>query len=173
MTLPNLSAHSLVVDRGWWQADLGGVLVTYMDQRMADDAYGRYLSNLASEIDGAAESNRRCVLNEVPDAGSTTAARRKAAADILHARREKLSRITIAYALVTPSALARGALTAVFWLAPPPYPWRVPRDVGEAFRWFATFDGRLDAPTMLSRYDGLKRRLAESTGQQESGRIRA
>ena len=42
MNSSNLSAHSLVVDRGWWQADLGGVLVTYMDQRMADDAYGRY-----------------------------------------------------------------------------------------------------------------------------------
>lgn len=153
-----------VVDTGWWQADLGGVQVTYIDQRMKDDAFGRYLVMLARTIDESGMTERRCILNDVPDVGSTPAARRKAAAAVLDARREKLARITTAYALLTPSALARGTLTAVFWLAPPPYPHRVCRAASEAFAWFAECDSRIDATAMTIRYDALKRRLMAVAG---------
>jgi hypothetical protein len=148
-----------VVDAGWWQADLGRVQVTYIDQRMKDDAFERYLVMLARTIDESSNTERRCILNDVPDVGSTPAARRKAAAAVLDARRDKLARVTTAYALLTPSALARGALTAVFWLAPPPYPHRVCRNSDEAFAWFASCDPRIDAKAMATRYDALKRRL--------------
>jgi hypothetical protein len=54
--------------------------------------------------------------------------------------------------LTTPSPLVRGMLTAVFWVAPPPYEWKVAASEAEAFRWLAERDSQLDAHAALREY---------------------
>jgi hypothetical protein len=107
------------IDRGWFMARLPGVVVTYMDARVDDASYGRFLSALADDIDATPKQQRRGVLYETPDPGVVGADRRKKLGLLLDARSESLAHITAGFVLVTPSAIARGVLTAVFWLAPP------------------------------------------------------
>ena len=62
---------------------------------------------------------------------------RREAAALLKAREEKLRKTTTAFALATPSMLARGILNAVFWLAPPPYIYAVVPTVTEGLNYLA------------------------------------
>ena len=126
------------VDRGWFSALIGSVHATYMDARVDDASYGRYLEALTRDIVTAPLGERHGILYETPDPGTSTAERRRKLAQILTTHHEKLARVTAGYVLATPSALARGLLTAVFWIAPPPYDHHVVATTYEGFAWLAT-----------------------------------
>jgi hypothetical protein len=148
-----------LVDTGWWMADVGKVLVTYMDENANDESFARYVHTLAGDIDGTVEGAKRGILYVAPDPVSITAGRRKQVADVLRVRKQKLARITAGYTLVTPSPVVRGALTAIFWLAPPPYPWSVRGTAREGFAWLATHLEGLDADGLTAQYESLKLRI--------------
>jgi hypothetical protein len=152
---PSASQSHPIVDSGWWLSYLGDVQVTYLDMHMDDASFTRFVRTLAEDIDSAPDQTRRAVFHDVGHGGSHTAARRKAVADVLHSRRDKLGRITVAYALATPSPLVRGAATAIFWLAPPPYPWRVSATPKQAFQWLASKVPTLDPDALSNRYQAL------------------
>jgi hypothetical protein len=137
--------HAFSIDRGWFMARLPGVVATYMDARVDDASYARFLSTLADDIDSTPVQQRRGVLYEAPEALGVGADRRKKLAVLLEARRESLAQITAGYVLVTPSAVARGVLTAVFWLAPPPYQTHVTGTLHDAFAWLAQRVPQLNA----------------------------
>ena len=137
--------QALTIDRGWFMARFPGIVATYMDARVDDASYARFLFALAEDIDGSSLQQRRGVLYEVPEPGVVGADRRKALGLLLDARRERLGRITAGYVLVTPSAIARGVLTAVFWLAPPPYETHVNATLRDAFVWLAQRVPQLNA----------------------------
>lgn len=149
-----------LVDAGWWMAEIGGkVLVTFVDDTANDESFARYLETLATDIDGTVDGTKRGILYVAPDPGAMTAGRRKQVADVLRVRRQKLARITAGYTLVTPSPVVRGALTAIFWLAPPPYPWSVRGTPREGFAWLATHMEGLDVDGLTAQYESLKSRI--------------
>jgi hypothetical protein len=138
--------HQLVaVDRGWFMAKLDCVAATYMDQRVNAASFERYLAALADDIDSANASERRAVLYETPDPGAVGAEARKKLGALLASRKDKLARVTAGYTLVTPSAIARGIATAVFWLAPPPYEYSITATLSEGLAWLAARTPGLDA----------------------------
>ncbi len=78
--------------------------------------------------------------------------------ELLDARKAKLSRITAGYVLVTSSQLVRGLLTAVFWFAPPPYPWHIATSARDGFAWLAgKLPGEVEVGGSLLVYEELKR----------------
>lgn len=109
--------------------------LTYMDERVSDASFGRYLEAVARDIDAAPPDQRRGVLYDTPTPGLTSAARRRQLGEILDTRKDKLRTITAGYVMVTPSTVVRGVLTAIFWLAPPPYDNKVVGSTVEGFRW--------------------------------------
>jgi len=73
------------------------------------------------------------------------AAERRRWGAMLKSREHVLRQTTAGMVLCAPnSPLVRGALTALFWLAPPPYPHRVCRSVDEAFTFTAEHQPLLD-----------------------------
>jgi hypothetical protein len=148
-----------LVDLGWWMAEIGKVLVTFMDDTANDESFARYVETLATDIDGTVDGTKRGILYVAPNPVAMTASRRKHVADVLRVRRQKLARITAGYTLVTPSPVVRGALTAIFWLAPPPYPWSVRGTPREGFAWLATHMEGLDVDGLTAQYESLKSRI--------------
>lgn len=132
--------------------------VTYMDDRVNDESFGRYLTALAGDIDAAPEQ-QRAVLYDTPNSGTIDAARRRALAQVLEARMEKLGRITAGYVMVAPSPIVRGVLTAVFWISPPPYECRVVATEEEGFGWLGERCSWLEPSASLARYQAQKLEL--------------
>lgn len=69
------------------------------------------------------------------DANQMSAAHRKRVAEWLTLHREELRRYHVALAFVSGSALIRGVLTAIYWLHPPPYPYKMFGALDEAKAW--------------------------------------
>jgi hypothetical protein len=109
-------------DVGWFMDQLGDVQVVYMDGRVTDASFEHYLEAVAADIDARTEDRKIGVVYHVPQPSAMSAARRRKLAAVLKQREAKLARNTAAYAMATPSALVRGGLRMLFWLAPPPYP---------------------------------------------------
>jgi hypothetical protein len=60
---------------------------------------------------------------------------RKKAADFMATERERSARLCKGAVQVAPSTLLRGAITAIQWVTPPPYPHAVVATWGEALTW--------------------------------------
>lgn len=150
-----------VIDEGWFMGVVEDVSVAYMDAQVTAESYARYVSAMSADIDATPAASRRGVLYEAPNISSLSAAQRKALAQVLEQRREKLSSITAGYALVTPSAAVRGMLTAIFWLAPPPYDYRVSATPRDAFNWLAERVSGLDPARAEQAYEALRARCLE------------
>jgi hypothetical protein len=116
---------------------LGRVLIVHINADITAQGQRRHLDELARAID--MRTSPVGVLYDVPTAKSFGAMDRKEGAAVLKAREEKLRRQTTAYAMATPSMLARGILNAVFWLAPPPYRYAVVSTVTEGLNFLATY----------------------------------
>ena len=133
-------AANPVIERGWFSVAIDRVQAVYMDARVDDASFARYVKALAADIANAPDTQRRGILYETPDPGTVTAARRRQVAEVLIREHGKLARVTAGYVLVTPSMFARGVVTAVFWIAPPPYEYHVVATSAEGFAWLG---GRL------------------------------
>lgn len=75
------------------------------------------------------------VLFDTTNAMMVDAMYRKVYADFLNANTERMSRLIKGMAFVITSALLRGALTAVLWRAPLPYPHKTFHKIDEARTW--------------------------------------
>lgn len=149
-----------IADDGWFMATDERVLLSYMDQRTTPSSFKRHLAALARDIDEWPEAiGKRAVLYESPAPAAMSAEQRRQLADMLDQRKDKLRTITSGYVMVTPSAVVRGVLTAVFWIAPPPYPYQVVGTPEEAFRWLATQCPWLDSRRSVERYLQLRGEL--------------
>lgn len=96
------------------------------------------------------------MLHEVGRGGLRDARRRKAIGALLAARRDKLARTIAGYALATQSLLVRGTLTALNWLAPPPYESHVVATPWEGIVWLAKRLPEVNPGATLRAYNGLK-----------------
>ncbi len=153
-----LEPRDLVRDTGWFKANLGDVQVVYLDA-FADSANARFLNSLRADIDAIVPGRRRGILYEVSDRVRISAAQRQQVAQLFQERREALRAGTSGYALVTPSMLVRGFLVAVFWFAPPPYPYAVEGELRPALDFLASKQESIDPESVLMSYAALKRKL--------------
>lgn len=130
---------------GWLMAEIGEVHIGYNDSRVGHAAQMAYLDCQERAIVAAAERGfRRCVINYVPSVKMDSIARKRFG-DMLNRHKEKLASTTMSYVMVTPSGVARGVMTAVLWLAPPPYPYAVVGTVEEATSTIQQVDNRINA----------------------------
>lgn len=86
--------------------------------------------------------------------GTLSASQRRFISDFFSRHRDALSRQVVCCAVVAPNSLLRGILTAVNWLAPPPFLQKPFTDRTEAALWIqATFQEKLgrqlDAPGLI------------------------
>lgn len=107
-----------------------GVLVDYIGQlqflflndKMNDVGFAAFVQILGDEIDCRKPDEKVSTLLYCPSGVDLGATRRKAVADLLSSRKAIVSKSTLAFALVTESAQVRGAIQALFWMAPAQYP---------------------------------------------------
>jgi hypothetical protein len=133
---------------------------------MTTQSQRRHLDELARAID--ARITPVGVLYDVPSTRAFDAMDRKEAAALLKAREAKLRKLTTAYAMATPSVLARGILNAVFWLAPPPYIYSVVSTVTEGLNYLASHTEGVSPRLVEEEYRWLLERNAKIIGPRRS-----
>lgn len=145
-----------IVRPGLLMAHIGPVMVVYQDPRLDDANNDIHTLELARAIDARADQNTQIgVLYDLPTYGSVEAKRQKQLVSMLESRREILKRTTVGFALSTTSMAARGVLRAMFWVAPPPYPYTIVTSPGEGFRYLAGRLPGLDADALDRGYTAL------------------
>lgn len=151
--------HWPIVESGLLMAGIGDVMFIYSDATLSEHGFERQLSELARVIDERAENTLVGVIYDAASSSlSIDAKRRKRSAEVLDRRRTKLGKTTAAFALASPQAVTRGVLRAVFWLAPPPYPWAIVDTVREGLVYLKSKMPSLDVDQVLAEYEALKRR---------------
>jgi hypothetical protein len=152
-------------------AQIGRVLIVYSSADATPQSQRRHLDELARAID--ARITPVGVLYDVPSTRALDAMDRKEAAALLKAREEKLRRLTTAYAMATPSMLARGILNAVFWLAPPPYIYSVVATVTEGLNYLAAHTEGVSPRLVEEEYRWLLERHAKIIDPKRARRAQA
>lgn len=147
-----------IVDVGLLMVAFDEVMFVYTDASTTEASFTRHLEELGAAIDGRNEASRIGVIYDAPNPFSIDAKRRQRSAAVLDARRAKLGRTTAAFALATPSPVVRGALRAVFWMAPPPYAWEITDDVRAGLVFVKKHLPSLDVEGCLGRYIETKKR---------------
>jgi hypothetical protein len=155
-------AHWPVYGEGFLMTGVGGVMFVHARTDLTDEAYEHQLRELARMIDDRPEGARVGVVYDMSAGGAIDARRRKRASDVLAPRHQRLAATTAGFALVSGSALLRGSLRAVFWLAPPPYPWTVTATVHEALVYMRERLPGLDVTGVERAYGVQKARFERS-----------
>lgn len=145
-------------DSEWFKAVIGDVQVVYLDS-VADSAHARFLMALREDIDAIVPSRRRGILYEVTDRVRISAAQRQQYGQLFREKQEALRIGTSGYALVTGSRLARGFLTAMFWFAPPPYPYTIESSLLEGLNFLQRHQPTIVPEGVLASYEVLKARF--------------
>lgn len=125
----------------------------YMDDQVTDASFADYLRELGADIDR--NQVRRGVLYHVAIPSAFSAERRHQLARVLDLRKDKLARLTAAYSMVTGSQLVKGVLTAIWWLAPPPYPRKVTTSLVTGVEFIAKYMPEVNAVEMARRFQAL------------------
>lgn len=146
-------------DAGWFKAIIGDVQVVYLDS-IADSAHARFLAALREDLNAIVPGRRRGILYEVTDRVRLSAAQRQHVAQLFRDKHEALRAGTSGYALVTPSRVVRGFLAAVFWFAPPPYPYVIEASLKAGLTFLASQQPTIDVEGVLASYEILKARFA-------------
>lgn len=156
----NLERHPLAIDVGWFFGYLGHVQVVYMDGRVDDASYARYVETVRSDIDDRqARGEQTPVFYHIPQPAALTAHRRALLAEVLKEKQEALAEHTAGYSMVTTSSMVRYGLRVLFWLAPPPYPNAVLATPQEGFEFLARYDDSLEPLSLTARYHSLVNQL--------------
>lgn len=133
--IPKGGIMKVIVDESHWP-----IVVVTWPAKVSDDAwneYRRHHMKLLSRDQGFA------IVNDHTLGGAPTLSQRRSVIQLFVEREADLRRLIKGTAIVSRSALVRGAVTAVTWLKPPPFPFVVFGDLGEAMSWA---QARLRAP---------------------------
>ncbi|MCH2110098.1 MAG: hypothetical protein MK135_12285 [Polyangiaceae bacterium] len=137
------------------------VMVTLIDRRMTKAGFEEYLRWIDNDLRTWPEDRQRVVFYSLMSVSDFGPGQRKQLAKLLNRYRHKLKTITSGYALVTPSAIGRGLLTAVFWLAPPGYPTHICASPEEGFLWLAQYSKNPDVEAWIAGYERCRREFTE------------
>jgi hypothetical protein len=92
-----------------------------------------------AHLDACSERYRRgqafCMLIDMGEHPPLGAVRRKAVADRMMEDGRRHPRVMLGCALVVQSGLSRGGVTAINWIAQPPYSFTAFEDMGDARMW--------------------------------------
>jgi hypothetical protein len=144
-----------VVEPGLLMVNIGPTMVIHLGAVVSAEVYQLQLDALAQAIDQRVSGQKVTVLYDMPALMNVSARQRKLAGEMLAARREKLRGTTAGFALATPSAVGRGILSAIFWLAPPPYPYTVVDTTAEGFVFLARQQPGIDPRASEQQYRAL------------------
>ncbi|HEX2734057.1 MAG TPA: hypothetical protein VHM70_20755 [Polyangiaceae bacterium] len=140
---------------GWALGWCPPVLFTLVTRVPTDAEFARLLQAVLADIDGWSSTEQRSVLHHLPVASQLTARQRQLISAELSKREDQLRRICCGYALCTDSALTRGLLRVINWLAPPPYPTYNAATVLQGLRALVATDKRVDPEDLEARYRAL------------------
>lgn len=122
---------------GEWYADVGRWPLAVIRLHGAELDPEPEFETFAQAIDVCLDRRESCVIVMNLTGAKPDASRRRRVAELMDSRRELVQTYVDAAALVVPSALQRGVLTAVRWLNPHPYDldWDTFSTEGAAVRW--------------------------------------
>lgn len=124
-----MSGHGLITE-------LDPVIIRRVVGLLPDDVMAAQLAATAAHMDSCAAAGRRVVtIVDLSEAERAPAIQRKMQSDWIAEHAALLARVSLGTAFVVPSALIRGALTAIFWVHPPPHPHTVLGAFDEALDW--------------------------------------
>ncbi len=129
-------------------AGVDDVLYVSMTREVDDAGFDVLMRELARAIDERSDDVRVGVIFDVADVVGMDARRRKRVGETLNPREKKLAATTAAFVLVSASAVLRGALRAVFWIAPPSYPAEIAGTLREALELLARHLPAFDVESM-------------------------
>lgn len=110
----------------------GDVVIAKPPSEVTEASLEAFLDELQTNLD----SERAYVLLvDMTHTGALTVKQRRRVSKHIAGNRERVRRIVRGIAVVTPSAIKRGIITAVFWLSPPPTDHRTFENVDMAMAW--------------------------------------
>ena len=114
---------------GWPVADaellmgyVGSVMVIRIGGAVASRTFDRYLEEWLRAVDARPARAAVFTMYDMPEWPGMTATQRSQWGATLRSREDTLRRTTSGMVLASPSTLTRGGASALFGLAPPPYP---------------------------------------------------
>jgi len=147
---PTLHAPGVLFDY------IGPFQVVRIDGRMTEQTFQAYLDVMGEELRHRSHDKKVCVFYHIAELAAMDSKRRQALAGVLAEHEAKIRRTTTAFAYAARSGFARGVLTALFWLAPPPYPYRITGSPQEGFGFLIEKAGlAMSAAEAVSRYERL------------------
>lgn len=158
-----------VVDDGLLMAMIDRLLVVRIDDRLTPASFARYRQEWLRAVDARPPTAKVGAFYDIPAWVGIQAKERRAWAEMLKSREAVLASTTTSMTLTTPSVVARGALRAIFWLAPPPYPHLVVQQRDAAFAFHGVHLSGLDPAACARAYADLVRTHA-LTGSASSRR---
>lgn len=130
-----VSAPGYTID----ESDYPLVVLRFSGETMSSSEWAQMFSRLEGLI--AREESFGLLVDARRGLGAS-AAQRKVAGDFIRRNQEGLRRHCRGLVTVSSSAIVRGIITAVQWIAPPPFPERVEGDIVAARRWLEGQLGR-------------------------------
>ena len=117
----------------WTDASAWPLVREGMRGPISDETLDRYIDTHVAYLGRRAPF---AVIFDGREAESLSATQRKRLAAFLVDHHDALARYHVAIGLATSSRIVQGLITAVYWLAPPPYPYKVfARDIDATERW--------------------------------------
>jgi hypothetical protein len=101
-------------------------------KEITDSEIGEVLSDLRRLLDG---SLPYALVFDLSGSGAINASQRKALGDHMDENREAITKRVKGLGIVANSVVARGIVTAVFWVSPPPVAHKVFASCAEAVAW--------------------------------------
>jgi hypothetical protein len=131
---------------------VGCVLVIRIGGSLTAPRFSRYVEEWSRSVDARPPEASVFAMYDLPEWPGMTAVQRQQWAAMLKSREAILRRTTRGMLLASPSAITRGGARAIFWLAPPPYPYAVVDTPRAAFKEIAQRGGP-PADAALAAYD--------------------
>lgn len=130
-----------VVEPELFMAYVDRIMVIRIGAAFGQPAFARYIAEWERSVDERPPGAAVFAMYDMPVWPGLDPVQRKAWAGMLRKHEETLRRTTRGMALATPSKVTRGAAHAVFWLAPPPYPYWIVDTPHAAFESIAAHGG--------------------------------
>lgn len=170
--IPNDLPSPPLVRPGLLMARLSNVNVMRLDASISPEDYQMHVEQIEQELRTRQETQRYGTLYDIPEPVPITAQQRKQLANMLNGYVQKIAKTTMAFALSTTSSIVRGNLQAVFWQAPPPYPYSIVESSSAGFAFLAQHMTGLDAADLEHRYQQLRKRMQSTVRPSKPGALR-
>jgi len=112
--------------------DDGAIVTVSPPRELTDEVVASVLHDLEARL---ARGGSYGLIFDLSTAGTPNAVQRQLLAGHMRKNKELIARSVRRLAVVAPSSLVRGMLTAIFWIQPPPVPYEVFGTRNEAIAW--------------------------------------